>query len=166
MPKLAGLPVRISFRPNLTAFRGQLLSGDSRKGTAVYAAAFLRERRIVLEYALLRHPGKLRMIVVHELFHFVWLRLGNPMRHEFAALLTHELQHGARGELGESSSLKKERLGPGDRGWLEYVCESFCDTAAWCYSGIPRSSQFTLAERWRTRRRHWFRSAFAQVRNF
>ena len=44
------------------------------------------------------------------------------------------------------------------RSWhrREYCCESFCDTAAWIYSGVRRHEEFTLAGRWRTGRRKWF----------
>jgi hypothetical protein len=117
----------------------------------VHAAAFIRRREIVLETQLTRKPGDLRLITVHEIFHLVWARLGNPARRTWAVLLEAEAAAQARGELGESSSLKKS---PG------YVCESFCDTAAWLYSGVRRSPHFTLAERWRSRRRAWFEHTF------
>jgi hypothetical protein len=106
----------------------------------------------------------LRLIVVHEIFHFVWTRLSNAVRKEFADLLLHELEHGARGELGESASVKKTLLaGPREcyktRLWRDYVSESFCDTAAWLYAGVKRHESFTLKNRWRKRREAWFQAA-------
>jgi len=80
----------------------------------------------------------------------VWVRLGNPRRASFAALIQAELAGGARGELGESAESAKQ-------GELKnYICESFCDTAAWLYSGVKTSPEFTLAARWRQKRKTWF----------
>jgi hypothetical protein len=80
---------------------------------------------------------------------------------EYAALLRVELARGARGELGESASLKKSLLEKAL--WRDYVCESFCDTAAWLYAGVKRHPQFTLARRWTERRRAWFELTFARL---
>jgi hypothetical protein len=120
----------------------------------VHAATFIRSRKIVLETQLTRNPGALRLITVHEIFHFVWTRLGNTSRRSYAALLKAELAARARGELGESSILKKSPARTSD-----YICESFCDTAAWLYAGVRRSPHFTLAARWSERRRAWFEHA-------
>jgi hypothetical protein len=152
-------------RALLTAHRGKLLWGAG-PGTPVEAASFLLQREIVLETRLLRQPRRLRFILVHELFHFVWRRLGNPLRREFEALLRWEQSHRARGALGESSAIKKERLAGDDSGrnsrdWRDYVCESFCDTAAWLYSGKRQGAVFTLSRRWRERRARWFTASFA-----
>jgi len=100
-------------------------------------------------------------IFVHELFHFVWLRAGNPARSSFEELVKRELAAGAAGELGWSSEWRKQALAPGDirrrtRRWREYCCESFCDTAAWLYSGVARHEEFTLPERQRNFRQSWF----------
>lgn len=121
----------------------------------MHAATFVRRREIVLETQLTRKPGELRLIAVHEIFHLVWARLGNPTRRAWAALLEAEATARARGELGESSSVKKSRVCSRD-----YICESFCDTAAWLYAGVRRSRHFTLAARWRKRRRAWFEATF------
>lgn len=134
----------------------------------MYAAAFIRERRIVLESTL--RSRKLRFILAHELFHFVWARLGNALRRAFAELLIKELQEGARGELGESAEVKKQKVVSGkrwktmDRLWRDYACESFCDTAAWLYSGRVEAPEYQLANRWKARRRGWFHSVFEQSR--
>lgn len=168
LPELFGSPICVSARPQLTAYRGKLLSGDPQeRGTPVHAASFLRKREIVLESELLARKRDLRLILVHEIFHFVWLRLGNPKRREFRALLERELKAGARGELGESAEVHKLALRQNvtsDGARLEYVCESFCDTAAWLYAGIKHSSNWTLASRWQRKRRQWFEDVFAGPR--
>jgi len=134
----------------LKAHRGRLLSGLDEPGKPVHAASFIRRRHIVLESQLLARPRKVKLILIHEIFHFVWVRLGNNRRAGFAALIQTELAHGARGELGESAEAAKQ----GDL--KNYICESFCDTAAWLYSGVKSSPEFTLAARWRQKRKSWF----------
>ena len=39
--------------------------------------AFIRKRAIILERELLGQKRLLQTILVHELFHFVWVRCGN-----------------------------------------------------------------------------------------
>lgn len=146
LPPLAGAPVAVERAPGLRDRRG-----------AVHAGAFLRERRIALDCS----PAEFPRIFVHELFHFVWLRAGNGPRHSFERLLAKERRKGARGELGWSAEWRKLALSAADvqnrtRPWREYCCESFCDTAAWLYAGLPRHPEFTLAARFRTGRRAWF----------
>jgi hypothetical protein len=159
---MTGSPIRVSVLPQLSAHQGRLLSRSPHRGVAVHAASFVRERRIVLETELLRNPRLLRLILVHELFHFIWVRLGNARRATYAALIQAEIEAGARGELGESSETKKATCGPaGTLAWRDYVCESFCDTAAFFYAGVRRHSTFTLAKRWIRRRRNWFDNTFA-----
>ena len=53
----------------------------------------------------------LRLIIIHELFHFVWIRLGNKGRTQFSELLRDEYKHRARGELGGFSSCEEVILG-------------------------------------------------------
>ena len=122
----------------------------------MHAASFIRRREIILEYELLDKPS-LPLILVHEIFHFVWARLSNATRASFSALLAEEFRGKARGELGESASVRKQ-LDPHGR---DYVCESFCDTAAWLYAAPGKDGNATLAKRWQTRRRLWFEAAFA-----
>jgi hypothetical protein len=165
MPRLSGRPIRVRFLANLRADRGILRSGGSR-GEEVHAGSFLRQREIVLDAALLPDSGELARILVHELFHFVWLRAGNSFRRSWESLLEEELRRGARGELGWSASLRKARITPADRNlrtrrWREYACESFCDTAAWLYSGARRHPEFTLPARFRISRRDWFARSVA-----
>ena len=165
-PEVRGSPIEIAFLPDLRARGGRLLSGRGEQGKEVHAGSFLRERRIVLDSALRRRPRELRRVLTHEIFHFAWLRLGNPRRREWEALLRREIHGGVRGELGWSAELRKSVLfsypAPGNNQpkWRDYACESFCDTAAWLYSGIARHREFTLAERHRKRRKEWFLATF------
>jgi hypothetical protein len=165
LPFRIGSPVTVSIRPRLASHRGKLLSGSAHKGTPVHAASFVRERRIVLESELIGDEQLLRLILTHELLHFVWPRLGNPTRAGFASLVCAELRAGARGELGESAAVGKERLGPlatserNLRRWRHYLCEAFCDTGAFLYAGVRAGEHFTLAPRWIARRKAWFGSA-------
>ena len=163
--------MRFSYESTLTAYRGKLLTGSPGRGTPVHAASFIRERRIVLERELLLRRSLFRLILIHELFHFVWARLGNKLRREYCTLLVAEREQGARGELGESSNAWKESLREHDCSdhtlrWREYVCESFCDTAAWLYGGLKGHESFTLATRWRARRARWLRKTFALPRGY
>jgi hypothetical protein len=153
---MQGSPILLSFLPELSASRGKLLSGSTERGQPVYAASFLRERRIVLESSLLERNDELRLILTHELFHFAWLRLGNKSRSGYAALLEDECRSGARCELGESSDVAKSRCSAGPKAWRNYACESFCDTAACLYAGLEAHPAFQLGKRWRKRREDWF----------
>lgn len=145
-----GAPVRLEIRRELADGRG-----------AVHAGAFIRERRIAFDADLAADPQEFARIFVHEIFHFAWLRLGNPRRWSYEALLGAELRARTRGELGWSAEWRKRALVARDavrrtRRWREYVCESFCDTAAWIFSGVPSHPEYTLARRFRERRRQWF----------
>lgn len=161
LPDIDGGPIRLQFLPELTAHRGKLLTGATGRGRAVYAASFLRERRIVLDDALIQHPPLLRLMLTHEIFHFVWIRLSNESRQGFERTLVREQRAGVTCDLGESSEVARESLRPGDRArrslpWRNYVCESFCDTGTWMYSGVRRHRCFRLAEEWRNRRAAFF----------
>jgi len=147
LPPISGAPVRIQSAHALAGRRG-----------AVHAGTFVRERRMAFDCSRAEFPR----IFVHELFHFIWARLGNPARYSYERLVKGEWQAGARGELGWSAEWRKRALAAGDvqsrsRRWREYCCESFCDTAAWLYSGATRHREFTLAgASRRARRRAWF----------
>jgi len=150
LPAITGRPVRLEIRSGLRDRRGD-----------VHAGAFVRERRIAFDAGLAGDRAEFARIFVHEVFHFVWLRLGNARRWSFEALLREELLGRARGDLGWSAEWRKRALEPNDpedrtRRWREYVCESFCDTAAWLYSGVRTHREYTLARRFRERRRRWF----------
>jgi len=154
--KIEGDPIRIAVRRNLRVRAGKIVA---RGGTEVHAATFIRQRRMVLDADLLRSDSELRRIVIHELFHFVWVRLGNSVRRSFEDLM--QLQVRARGDLGWSSEYRKAELDIEDmrrrsRRWREYCCEAFCDTAAYLYARSRQHDEFTLAERYRRKRMVWF----------
>lgn len=158
LPVLRGKPIQIAVQGELTVSGGKLHSGLER-GIEVSAASYLLERRMVLEAELLQNEIELRRIVVHELFHFVWRRLGNKRRAQWDALIERELAKRARGELGWSAERLKNALSAEDdesksRRWRQYVCESFCDTASWFFGSGHK--EYTLAARHRRKRREWF----------
>ena len=151
LPEMNGAPIRIEAKRNLRDRRGP-----------VHAAAFLRERRMVFDCTRAEFPR----IFVHELFHFVWLRLGNPLRRAWEDCLAAEFHAGVRGELGWSAEWRKRELDAAEiavrgRRWREYCCEGFCDTAAWLYSGTARHPEFTLRKRRRKARAAWFEDRLA-----
>ena len=157
------MTIQVRFASGLRAHRGKLLTGEG-PGTAVHAGSFLRRGEIVLDAALLASPAELGRILIHELSHFAWMRLGNAQRHSYEELLAEEIVAGERGELGWSAEWRKRALSGSDRRertrrWREYAAESFCDTAAWLFSGARRHEEYTLAARFRSRRRLWFRRA-------
>jgi hypothetical protein len=152
--------------PALTVGSGKLYSQRS-YGQPVYAGSYIRKREIVLDRELKSRPKELARILTHELFHFAWVRLGNRARRSYERLLLQELKNKARGELGWSAESRKSTLAHRPRPtshnlvrWREYICESFCDTAAWLYSGVRRHDEFTLGARNRTRRAEWFSETF------
>lgn len=150
LPHMEGRPVKLEIRRGLTDDRG-----------AVHAGAFLRERRIAFDAELAGNPKEFARIFVHEIFHFVWIRLGNPRRWAYESLLREEMRRQVSGELGWSSEWRKKALTQHDwrsrsRFWREYACESFCDTAAWIFSGVTRHGEYTLETRSREGRREWF----------
>ncbi len=146
IPALSGKPVTISSARGLRDRRG-----------AVHAGAFLRSRQIVFASS----QGEFPRIFTHEVFHFVWMRLGNAARISYEKLVRAEWLAGRSGELGWSSEWRKLALRRSDvhrrsRRWREYCCESFCDTAAWLYSGVARHGEYRLHARARRHRRGWF----------
>lgn len=164
LPEADGEYIRVRFLPNLHAHRGRLVSYAV--GQPIHAAADIRKRTIVLDAELRTQPAELRRILVHELFHFAWASLGNTARKSWAQLIEVEWKRRARGELGWSSEYRKKALrqiATDDRdpkSWREYLCESFCDTAAWLYADVGSHAEFTLAPRFATARAAWFRESF------
>jgi len=155
LPPLAGRPIRVELRASL----GPHL-----------AATHIPRRLILLDAGLLDTPlidqaGEFERILVHEIFHFAWVRLSNQTRRSWEGVLAAELAGRAPGEiggeLGWSSEWRKNKLTRADvRGrkpaWRRYVCESFCDTAAWLCAGLRRHEEYTLAAEPRRMRRRWF----------
>jgi hypothetical protein len=128
-------------------------------GNPAHAATFIRRRLVVLDSELREGSEEHRRILLHELFHFVWVRLGNPKRLAWEEILASEWRKRARGETGWSAEWRKRELRAEDairrtKAWREYCCESFCDTAAWVFGGAD--SELTLARGHRGRRKYWF----------
>jgi len=118
---------------------------------------------IFLGAEVLDRVGEFERILVHELFHFAWVRLSNQIRRSWEGILASELSAGAAGELGWSAEWRKRKLTRADvrdrsPGWRRYACESFCDTSAWLYSGLRRHDEFTLSGPMRHLRKRWFRA--------
>ncbi len=161
LPPLPGAAIELGWETALRAVRGSLRFGGGR-GKEVHAASFIRERRIIFDQALRLDPGELSRILIHEIFHFAWVRFSNGTRAAWRNLLRDELAQGARGELGWSAESRKAAIRASatvtaGRAWSEYSCESLCDTAAWHYSVGGTHEEVTLARRFRERRSAWFR---------
>lgn len=149
----------MEWRAELRA-RGHRLETGPGPGQEVHAASYPRQGRLVLDIALRRQPGERARIFVHEIFHFVWPRLANAERWSWEQLLRDELRAGVKGELGWSAEWRKGALRREDvrnrtRRWREYACESFCDTAAWMWSGVEKHDEFTLGRAAGKVRRDW-----------
>jgi hypothetical protein len=164
LPEAHGAIIHVRFRPNLHAHRGRLVSHAV--GQPIHAASDIRKRLIVLDAGLRDEPSELRRILVHELFHFAWANLGTNTRKAWARVIEAEWKRRARGELGWSSEYRKTALRAkppeehAPRFWRDYLCESFCDTAAWLYAGVGDHAEFTLAPRFADARAAWFRESF------
>lgn len=148
-----GRPVRIRYRANLR----------DAAGNEAHAATSIPARLIVLDPELKKDAREHRRILLHEYFHFVWVRLGNPRRREWEKHLTREWKAKARGEAGWSAEWRKKKLSAAgvagrSRPWREYCCEAFCDTAASIY-GRDRS-EMTLAPLRQRARAEWFLKRF------
>jgi hypothetical protein len=148
--------IDVEFRSHLAVRHGQMVQPE-KGGEPVHAATFIRRRLMLLERPLLNDHRELRRVLIHELFHFAWVRLSNTQRKEWEELLMAETSNQVKGELGWSAEWRKDELSAADRRnrtrlWREYACESFCDTAAWRYSRLASHDEFTLAQRWCARR--------------
>jgi hypothetical protein len=125
------------------------------------AATSIPRRTILLDCEVLNSPGDFERILIHEIFHFVWVRLSNASRRDWERVLTREFASRATGELGWSAERRKTKLMPADKrrrtaAWRRYICESFCDTAAWRFAGLKAHAEFTLSGRFRRMRGAWF----------
>jgi hypothetical protein len=148
LPRLSGLPIRVELRNSL----GPHL-----------AATFIPRRLILLDRAVLEKLGDFERILIHEIFHFAWVRLSNGTRRDWETLLAAER---SPGELGWSAEWRKLKLKPADArlrspGWKRYARESFCDSAAWMFAGLKRHDEFTLPASDRRARKIWFERNFA-----
>ena len=95
LPPLAGRPIRVELRTSL----GPHL-----------AATHIPRRVILLDAGLLDERGEFERILVHEIFHFAWVRLSNKTRRSWEGVLAAELASRARGELGWSAEWRKDKL--------------------------------------------------------
>jgi hypothetical protein len=145
LPPLAGRPIRVHIRPTLGAH---------------LAETSIPRRLIFLDRQVLAQRGEFERILIHELFHFAWVRLSNQTRWSWERLLSEEFARRTHGELGWSAEWRKDKLSRLDvRGrspkWRRYICESFCDSAAWMYAGLLKHDEYTLAAGERRRRKAW-----------
>ncbi len=148
--------MNIRFRPSLRVAGGKIVRVG---GTEVHAAALLRRRQLIFDSSLLGHAPELIRIFAHEVFHFVWTRIDNATRKSWEQLIAAERRLLIEGELGWSAQIYKDRARiDSGRRWRDYLCESFCDTAAWYFSGLRRHEEFTLPAGARRRRKRWFQS--------
>jgi hypothetical protein len=146
LPQLAGRPIRVEVRRSLGSH---------------LAAASIPRRLILLDAAVFARRGEFERILLHELFHFAWVRLSNQQRQAWGEVLRQELRAHAAGELGWSAEWRKGALTLEDARrrtprWRRYACESFCDTAAWLFAERRAHDEFTLAVPARRLRRLWF----------
>jgi hypothetical protein len=154
-PTFAGKTVVVRYGANLR----------DTAGNPAHAATSIPGRLILLDPELRRNPREERRILLHEYFHFVWVRVGNPRRWAWEEYLAGEWRAGARGEAGWSAEWRKGQLAEDDvnrrsRRWREYCCESFCDSASLVHGNDD--SEATLARRWRDGRMNWFRKSFGE----
>jgi hypothetical protein len=150
LPPLAGRPIRVEIRRSL----GPHL-----------AATSIPRRVILLDRELLSTRGEFERILIHEIFHFAWVRLSNADRRSWERLLAAEIRSRAAGELGWSAEWRKAKLTRSDvrsrsAKWRRYACESFCDSAAWLFGGLARHEEFTLTVSHRRARGRWFGMKF------
>jgi len=148
LPPLSGLPVRVELRDTL----GPHL-----------AATSIPRRLILLDREVLLKRGDFERILIHEIFHFVWVRLSNASRRDWENLLAAEA---SPGELGWSAEWRKLKLQSSDAKlrspkWRRYARESFCDSAAWLFSELKIHDEFTLRVSSRRARKAWFQRNFA-----
>ena len=121
-------------------------------GNQAHAATSIPGREIVLDPELRRNAHERQRILLHEYFHFTWVRLGNPRRRAWEEFLAREWKSRTRGEAGWSAEWRKKELTALDlsqrtRRWRDYCCESFCDTGAWIKSGIATENTLSRTRR-------------------
>jgi hypothetical protein len=148
LPLLSGPPIRVELRNSLGPH---------------HAATSIPRRLILLDRGLLTKRGDFERILIHEIFHFAWVRLSNKTRRDWENILAVEK---TPGELGWSAEWRKLKLKPSDRRqrspkWKRYARESFCDSAAWLFAGLKRHDEFTLPDASRRRRKAWFQNNLA-----
>lgn len=150
----------------LPAVHGRSIRVELRRSLGPHLASTSIPRRVILlDRQVLAKTGEFERILIHEVFHFAWVRLSNAHRRSWEQVLEKELRGRAAGELGWSAEWRKRKLTRADAvnrspKWRRYACESFCDSAAWLFGDLAAHDEFTLAVRRRYVRRAWFRSTF------
>ena len=144
---LTGAPVRVDLVRGLRDRRGPVHAGSFPPRTphrarlhARRVSADLRPRGGALHLAAPGQPGALA------------LRRRGARRNRRAAPAGNwgGARSGGRTRCARTTSAARTRR------WREYCCESFCDTAAWLYSGLERHEEFTLARTLAQRGAAWF----------
>ena len=148
LPPLSGAPIRVELRDSLGPH---------------HAATFIPRRLILLDRGVLQTAGDFERILIHEVFHFAWVRLSNATRRDWENLLASER---SPGELGWSAEWRKLKLKSADatrrsQAWKRYARESFCDSAAWLYADLEKHDEFTLPVDARRKRKAWFKKNYA-----
>jgi hypothetical protein len=148
LPSLSGLQIRVEIRNSLGPH---------------WAATSIPKRLILLDREVLSKKGDFERILVHEIFHFAWVRLSNASRRDWEKLLASEK---TPGELGWSAEWRKLKLNSSDARvrspkWRRYARESFCDSAAFLYTDLKAHDEFTLPAASRRARKLWFQRNFA-----
>jgi hypothetical protein len=148
LPPLTGPPIRVELKNSLGPH---------------HAATSIPRRLILLDRGVLSRQGDFERILIHEIFHFAWVRLSNETRRNWENLLASECEPG---ELGWSAEWRKLKLKSSDAQqrspqWKRYARESFCDSAAWLFSGLKHHDEYTLPARSRRGRKAWFEKNFA-----
>jgi len=146
LPPLSGSQIRVEIRKTLGPH---------------WAATSIPKRLILLDQEVLK--GEFERILIHEIFHFAWVRLSNASRRDWEKLLASEK---VAGELGWSAEWRKMKLEPSDARlrspkWRRYARESFCDSAAFLYADLKAHDEFTLPAALRRERKRWFERNFA-----
>jgi hypothetical protein len=146
--------------------RGRSIRVELRRSLGPHlASTSIRRRVILLDREVLAKTGEFERILIHEVFHFAWVRLSNAHRRSWEDLLQKEFRARAAGELGWSAERRKRNLTRADAAqrsvqWRRYACESFCDSAAWLFCELGVHDEFTLSPGRRHVRQTWFRAAF------
>jgi hypothetical protein len=148
LPPLSGSPIRVELRNSLGPH---------------HAATSIPRRLILLDRGVLSTDGEFERILIHEIFHFAWVRLSNQSRRDWEKLLAAER---SPGELGWSAEWRKLKLKSADARlrspkWRRYARESFCDSAAWLFAELERHGEFTLPASSRRTRKAWFQKTLA-----
>jgi len=130
LPRLVGDPIRVEIRPSL----GSHLAGAS-----------IPHRLILLDVSVLARRGEFERILIHELFHFAWVRLSNQQRVAWEQVLAGELRKRIKGELGWSAEWRKNILTGADPRlrtpkWRRYACESFATPLPGCLPACPHTT--------------------------